>query len=131
MDKATIKFMPVIYKDEHLHQASQGIGATECRVFGNTEQQLFENIKEKSGLCHQRPSSSMKQRQRGITSGLQTAGRHQYLSASTTWDSGTCASPSPTRRHSNDGSERTTNKEEDYEYDMRRDLGHHPGHHQT
>ena len=47
MTNVTIKFMPVIYKDEHLHQASQGVGATECRVFGNTEQQLFENIKEK------------------------------------------------------------------------------------
>ena len=47
MDKATIKFMPVIYKDEHLHRASHGIGSTDCRVFGETELQLFENIREK------------------------------------------------------------------------------------
>lgn len=47
MEKATIRFMPVIYKDEHLNRASQGIGTTECHVFGETEVQLFENIREK------------------------------------------------------------------------------------
>lgn len=47
MEKATIRFMPVIYKDEHLNRASHGIGTTECHVFGETEVQLFENIREK------------------------------------------------------------------------------------
>lgn len=47
MTNVIIKFMPVIYQDEHLHQASLGIGSAEYRVFGNTKQQLFKNIEEK------------------------------------------------------------------------------------
>lgn len=42
-----IKFLPTIYKDEHLNNASQCIGAKECYVSGKTEQQLFKNIEEK------------------------------------------------------------------------------------
>ena len=45
--KVTIKFMPVIYKDTALNNASQCIGCTDCLVCGNTEEELFENIREK------------------------------------------------------------------------------------
>jgi len=47
MKKTIIRFMPVIYKDVLLREASQSIGSTQCSVFGESEQQLFENIKEK------------------------------------------------------------------------------------
>lgn len=42
-----ITFQPIIWKDEHLNNASQGIGSTTCLVSGETEEQLFENIKHK------------------------------------------------------------------------------------
>ena len=45
--QVTIKISPVIYSDEYLNRASQRIGAIERKIFGDTKQQLFENIKRK------------------------------------------------------------------------------------
>ena len=42
-----ITFQPVVWKDEHLNNASQGIGITTCLVSGETKEQLFENIRHK------------------------------------------------------------------------------------
>jgi hypothetical protein len=42
-----ITFQPAIWKDEHLNNASQGIGITTCLVSGETREQLFENIRHK------------------------------------------------------------------------------------
>ena len=42
-----ITFQPVIWKDEYLNNASQGIGITTCLVCGETKEQLFENIRQK------------------------------------------------------------------------------------
>ena len=45
--KVIVLFAPVVYRDGSLNEASQRIGCTECYVSGETQQQLFENIKEK------------------------------------------------------------------------------------
>ena len=42
-----ITFQPIIWRDENLNNASAGIGSTTCHVFGETKEQLFENIKQK------------------------------------------------------------------------------------
>jgi hypothetical protein len=42
-----ITFQPIIWRDENLNNASAGIGSTICHVFGETKEQLFENIKQK------------------------------------------------------------------------------------
>ena len=42
-----ISFQPIIWRDENLNNASAGIGSTTCHVFGETKEQLFENIKQK------------------------------------------------------------------------------------
>lgn len=42
-----ITFQPIIWKDEHLNTASQGIDIMTCLVSGETKEQLFENIRHK------------------------------------------------------------------------------------
>ena len=42
-----ITFLPIIWRDENLNNASAGIGSTTCLVCGETKEQLFENIKQK------------------------------------------------------------------------------------
>ena len=42
-----ITFQPIIWRDENLNNASARIGSTICHVFGETKEQLFENIKQK------------------------------------------------------------------------------------
>lgn len=42
-----ISFQPIIWRNEYLNNASQGIGETICYVSGETKEQLFENIKHK------------------------------------------------------------------------------------
>ena len=45
--KVRILFMPVIYKDDGLNEASARIGTTECLVSGKKRNDLFGQIRQK------------------------------------------------------------------------------------
>ena len=42
-----IKFQPILWKNEHLNNASQNGGVTTCLMSGETKEQLFEDIRHK------------------------------------------------------------------------------------
>lgn len=103
-----ITFQPIIWRDENLNNASAGIGSTTCHVFGETKEQLFENIKQKIWAMSSE-ARILDEEVAAITSGLPTVGRQRaYRQKSRTWECGICAMPSPTPKSSNNGSENTT-----------------------
>ena len=94
-----ITFQPIIWRDENLNNASAGIGSTTCHVFGETKEQLFENIKQKiwamSSEAH-------------ILDEEVAAEYNQWIADRWKAKSVPAEMPSPTPKSSNNGSENTT-----------------------